>query len=70
MRGTARPHVNASSYAATNVDMRVRPVDYLRLLEGGNFIHFVATVIADDDTSGVGTFNFRLKVKTSLAWHS
>lgn len=48
--------------AATNVEMTVTPVDYLRLLEGGNFIHFVAMVIADNETSAVDTLNLRLKV--------
>jgi hypothetical protein len=48
--------------AARDVEMTVTPVDYLRLLEGGNFIHFVAMVIADNETSAVDTLNLRLKV--------
>ena len=49
--------------------MLVRSVDYLKLLEGGNFIHFVAMVIADNDVSAVETHNLRLKVCWScLSW--
>ena len=48
--------------AATDVKITVTPLDYLRLLEGGNFIHFVAMVIADNKTSAVDTLNLRLKV--------
>ena len=40
----------------------VYPVDYLKLLEGGNFIHLVAMVVSDDKTSAVDTHNLRLKV--------
>ena len=49
--------------------MNVTPVDYLKLLEGGNFIHFVAMVMADNDISGVDTHTLRLKVcLTSDPW--
>lgn len=47
---------------AADVEVRVRPTDYLKLLEGGNFIHFVATVIADNDKAMVDTYSLRLKV--------
>lgn len=52
----------ASLAAATTVEMRVRPFDYLKLLEGGNFMQFVAMVIADNDASAVDTYSLRLKV--------
>jgi hypothetical protein len=39
----------------------VNAADYLKLLEGGNFIHFVAMVNADNDVSAVETHNLRLK---------
>ena len=38
-------------------------VDYLRILEGGNFINFVAMVVHKaDKLSVLKTINFRLKV--------
>ena len=41
-------------------------VDYLRILEGGNFINFVAMVIHKaDKLSVVKTNNFRLKASES-----
>ena len=41
--------------------MVVAAVDYLKLLEGGNFIHLVAMVTADNDVSTVETHTLRLK---------
>ena len=52
--------------SAGQVKMAVRAIDYLKLLEGGNFIHFVAMVIADNDVAAVATHNLRLKVCPSL----
>jgi transglutaminase 1 len=43
------------------VNLTVTAADYLKLLEGGNFIHFVAMVNADNDVSAVETHNLRLK---------
>ena len=49
--------------AASDVEVRIYPTDYLKLLEGGNYIHFVATVISDDDESAaIDTYNLRLRV--------
>ena len=47
--------------------MPVDAVDYLRILEGGNFIHFVAMALFDDSDyeeklSVVETETLRLKV--------
>ena len=42
--------------------LTVYPADYLKLLDGGNFIHFIAIVKADNDVSAVETHNLRLKV--------
>ena len=47
---------------AGEVALRVLAVDYLKLLEGGNFIHFVALVKADNDVAQVDIYNLRLKV--------
>ena len=47
---------------AGEVNLTVTAADYLKLLEGGNFIHFVAMVNADNDVSAVETHNLRLKV--------
>ena len=44
------------------MNLTVYAADYLKLLEGGNFIHFVAMVKADNDVSAVETYNLRLKV--------
>jgi hypothetical protein len=42
--------------------MKVYAADYLKLLEGGNFIHFIAMVKAvDGNASAVDTHNLRLK---------
>ena len=49
--------------AAGEVSLTVNAADYLKLLEGGNFIHFVAMVNADNDVSAVETHNLRLKVR-------
>ena len=43
--------------------MWVQPVDYLRILEGGYFLHFVAmAVVPADMISLVTTSGFRFKV--------
>ena len=48
--------------AAKEVRVVVYATDYLRILEGGNFMHFVALVKADNDVCLVDTFTFRLRV--------
>ena len=51
------------SYVATNIELEIEDVDYLRILEGGNFIHFVAIAYnAADKLSVVKTANYRLRV--------
>ena len=51
---------------AKNIDLDIDDVDYLRILEGGNFIHFVAIVYdAADKLSVVKTANYRLRVSPS-----
>lgn len=50
-------------YAAENLRLDVDDVDYLRILEGGNFIHFVAIAYSGKDKlSVVKTANYRLRV--------
>ena len=45
------------------VEMWIEVNDYLRILEGGNFINFVAMVVQSaDKLSVVKTKNYRLKV--------
>jgi hypothetical protein len=58
---SSQEEISLNAGQARDVEMTVTPVDYLRLLEGGNFIHFVAMVIADNETSAVDTLNLRLK---------
>ena len=45
--------------------MWVQAVDYLRILEGGNFVHFVAMArVPGDNVSLITTSEFRFKVCT------
>ena len=53
-------------YAAADVEVKIHSVDYLKLLEGGNYIHFIATVIAGDEHAAVETYNLRLKVSVTF----
>ncbi len=51
--------------------MWVEDSDYLRILEGGNFINFVAMVVHKaDKLSVVKTNNFRLKVSGVYTCHA
>ena len=53
-------------YVAKNIDLEIEDVDYLRILEGGNFIHFVAIVYdTAEKLSVVKTANYRLRVSSS-----
>ena len=53
-------------HLAKNIDLDIDDVDYVRILEGGNFIHFVAIVYdATDKLSVVKTANYRLRVSPS-----
>ena len=48
---------------ATQLEMEVKDEDYLKILKGGNFFHFVAIAYsAADELSMIKTKNYRLKV--------
>ena len=48
--------------------MWIQAVDYLRILEGGNFVHFVAMArVPGDNVSLVTTSEFRFKVCCNLS---
>ena len=59
---TSHTHIIYST--AKQVEMWMEPVDYLRILEGGNFMNFVAMVLvpSEEKLSLVKTNEFRLKV--------